>query len=85
MKKWSFSALIFNEIPKSFLIKLLAKLLLENKEEAKLFSSKKEEIGFEKYFQRTIRSMKISDPFGFRAHEISDVFNFGQNLIRNFL
>ena len=70
-------------IPKSSVIKLLTKSLVETKEDTRIFSSKKNERGPEKYFKWMIKSLKILDAFKFRTQKISDVYNFGQNLLRN--
>ena len=57
-----FLCIPFQQIPpRSPLIELLAKSLLENKEEVRIFLSTNDEIGFEKYLERTIRTLKISD------------------------
>ena len=55
-------------------IELLAKSILENKEEVRVFSSMNDEIGFEKYFKRTIKSLEILDAFRFCIQKISDNF-----------
>ena len=39
-------------------IKLRAKLLLENEEKVRIFLSKNDEIGFKKYLTRTIRALR---------------------------
>ena len=39
--------------------------------------------GFLRYLKRTIRSLKILDAFRFPTQKNSDVFNFGQNFVRN--
>ena len=64
-------------------IELLAKSLIENKEEVRTMSSKKEEIGFENYLKRTIKSLKISGASKFRTQKISDVSDFVQIFVRN--
>ena len=62
----SFSVPFVNEfLPRSPVIEFLAKSLLENKEEVRIFSSMNEKKGLEKYLKRTVRSLKISDAFRF--------------------
>ena len=74
----------FNEfLSRSPSIALLAKSLLENKEQLRISSSKNDEIGFERYLKRIIRSTKISDAFRFWTQKFADVFNSGQNFVRN--
>ena len=47
IEKWSFYVPLFNEfLPRSPVVELLAKALLENKEDVRIFSSKNDEIGF---------------------------------------
>ena len=59
------------------MIELLAKSILENKEEIRMFPSNNNGIGFENYLKRTINGSKN---FGrFRTQKISDVFDYGQN------
>ena len=80
----SFSVPHFNEyLPKSLAIELLAKSLLENKQEVRIFSSKNVETGSEKYLKRTIRSLKIFDAFTFRTQKFLGIFSFRQKFVRN--
>ena len=80
--KWSFSVSLFNEfLSRSPLIELLAKSVLQNKEEITIFSPKNDEIGFEKYLKRTIWSLQISDAFEFQTQKISSVFSLNLSKI----
>ena len=58
-KKWVFFVLLFKKfLSTSHLIEHLAKSL-ESKEDVRIFSFNGDEIGFERYLKRTIRSLKI--------------------------
>ena len=62
---------LFNEfLSTSHLIELLAKPIIENKDEVRIISSKNNEIGFDRYLKRTTRSL-------FGRFKISDKNNFG--------
>ena len=67
-------------LPTSPVIELLAKSQLENKEEIRIFLSKNEEIGFEKYLKKIIRSLNISDVFKFRTKKIWKFLISGKTL-----
>ena len=59
IEKMEFLCTLFNKfLPSSPEIEILAKSLLESKEEVRIFSPKNDEIDLEKYFRRTIRSLK---------------------------
>ena len=70
-------------LTKSLVIEIISTSLVANKLEIRIFLSKNDEIGPEKYFWMIMRSLKISDDFKFRTQKILDVFNFGQNFFRN--
>ena len=70
-------------LPKSLVIEIPSTPLVGNKLEIIIFSCKKDELGPKNYFQKITRSLEISDAFKFRTQKISNVFNFGQNLVRN--
>ena len=62
----------FSPVYTTLVIELLAKLLLESKKNGRMFSSKKDEIGFE----NILRTMNVSKNFG--CLQTSDTKNFGR-------
>ena len=65
IEKMEFLCALLNEfLPGSPVIELLIKSKLEDREKVRIFSSKNDKIGFEKYLKRTIRSLKILLNFG---------------------